>query len=138
MYLARLFINNRLHYLLRETFLDGEVYKCRDLIDLGDDPGKYIVYPGGSSFYIDDLIFDRLKTSGFDADYDQVESVFLPFLDPYIRTRIDPFLNRTTNRGWKRMNKQTRQRIFTDTHVFDRRRIHFLRFGHKRSRRPCR
>lgn len=129
MYLARCFINNRLHYLLRETFLDGEVYKCRDLIDLGDDPGKYIVYPGGSSFYIDDLIFDRLKTSGFDTDYDEVESCFLPFLDPYIRTRIDPFLNRSTNRRWKRMDEQTRQHIFTDIHVFDRRRIHFLRFG---------
>jgi len=129
MYLARHFINNRLHYLLRESYLDGEIYRNRDLIDLGADPGKYIVYPGGSSFYIDDLVFDRLQKSGFTVDYDEVESFFLPFLDPYIRTRIDPFLNRAANRGWKRMDKQTRQRILTDTHVFDRRRIHFLRFG---------
>ncbi len=129
MYLARRFINNSLHYQLRESFLEGDVYKNRDLIDLGSDPEKYIVYPGGSSFYIDDRIFDLLKKSGFDADYDEVESFFLPFLDPYIRTRIDPFLNRTANRSWKRMDEQTRQRILTNTHVFDRRRIHFLRFG---------
>ena len=129
MYLARRFIHNRLHYQLRESFLEGNIYRNRDLIDLGADPGEYIVYPGGSSFYIDDRIFDLLKTSGFDADYDEVESFFLPFLDPYIRTRIDPFLNRTANRAWKRMDELTRQRILTDTHVFDRKRIHFLRFG---------
>ncbi len=129
MYLARRFINNRLHYLLRESFLDGDIYKNRDLIDLGDDPEKYIVYPGGSSFYIDDQVFDLLKQAGFSVDYDEVESFFLPFLDPYIRSKIDPFLNRTANRGWKRMNPETRQRIFSQTHVFDRRRIHFLRFG---------
>ncbi len=129
MYLARRFINNRLHYVLRESFLEGEILRNRDLIDLGSDPEEFIVYPGGSSFYIDDLIFDRLKKSGFSVDYDEVESFFLPFLDPYIRTRIDPFLNRTTNMGWKRMDTQTRQRIFRDTHIFDRRRIHFLRFG---------
>jgi hypothetical protein len=129
MYLARLFIKNNLHYRLRESYLEDGIYRSRDLIDLGADPGKYIIYPGGSSFYVDEQIFDRLKASGVKVDYDEVESCFLPFLDPYIRMRIDLFLNRTINRGWKRMDQQTRQRIFTDTHVFDRRRIHFLRFG---------
>ena len=91
MYLARRVIDNRLHYLLRESYLDGDVYRNRDLLELGSDPAGYIVYPGGSSFYIDDRIFDRLKKNGIDADYDEVESFFLPFLDPYIRSRIDPF-----------------------------------------------
>lgn len=115
--------------MLRESFLDGEVYRNRDLIDLGDDPEKYIVYPGGSSFYIDDSLFERLKNAGFSVAYDDVEPFFLPFLDPYIRNRIDPFLHRTVNRAWKRMDDQTRKRVFEQTHVFDRRRIHFLRFG---------
>ncbi len=129
MYLARRFTNNRLHYLLRESFLDGEIYRNRDLLDLGDDPERYIVYPGGSSFYIDDCVFEQLTNAGFSVDYDEVESFFLPFLDPYIRNRIDPFLNRSVYRGWKRMDTKARQRIAVDTHIFDRRRIHFLRFG---------
>jgi hypothetical protein len=103
MYLARLFIKNNLHYRLRESYLEDGIYRSRDLIDLGADPGKYIIYPGGSSFYVDEQIFDRLKASGVKVDYDEVESCFLPFLDPYIRMRIDLFLNRTINRGWKRM-----------------------------------
>jgi len=129
MYLARRVVNNRLHYQLRESYPDGDIYRYRDLLDLGANPGEYIVYPGGSSFYIDDRIFERLKTAGLDADYDEVEAFFLPFLDPYIRNRIDPFLNRAENREWKAMDADLRQRVLTETHVFDRRRIHFLRLG---------
>ena len=129
MYLARRFVNNHLHFQLRESYHDGEVYRHRDMIDLGSDPEKYIVYPGGSSFYIDDQLFDTLKSSGFDVDYDEVESFFLPFLDPYIRTKLDRFLNRGKGRNWRRMDKEARRYVLDQTHVFDRRRIHFLRFG---------
>ena len=129
MYLARRFINNSLHYLLRESYPDDGVYRHRDLLDLGSDPEKHIVYPGGTSFYIADSVFDTLQNAGFTADYDEVESFFLPFLDPYIRTRLDPFLNRGANRNWKQMDEQTRKLVLISTHVFDRRRIHFLRFG---------
>lgn len=129
MYLARRFIDNRLHYQLRESFRDGTVYRHRDLLDLGDDPGRFIKYPGGSSFYIDDLFFDLLHKAGCFVEYDEIEPFFFPFLDPYIKSRIDPFLNRASNRRWKRMDQQTRGRIIKESHVFDRRRIHFLRFG---------
>ena len=80
MYLARRFINNRLHYQLRESFLEGDIYRNRELIDLGADPEEYIVYPGGTSFYIDDRVFDLLTASGFDTDYDEVESFSFLFL----------------------------------------------------------
>jgi len=129
MYLARRVVHNRLHYQLRESYPDGGIYRNRDLLDLGDNPGRYIVYPGGSSFYIDDRLFERLQTAGIEADYDEVEAFFLPFLDPYIRNRIDPFLNRTENRNWKSMDAETRQRVLAETHVFDRRRINYLRLG---------
>ena len=129
MYLARQFINNRIHYFLRESFKDGSILRHRDLLDLGDSPGRYIHYPGGSSFYIADEVIDRISAAGARADYDEVESFFIPFLDPYIKSRIDPFLYRTENRAWKRMDAAARQRVLTKTHIFDRRRIHFLRFG---------
>jgi hypothetical protein len=129
MYLARSFIHNRLHYLLRESFCEDGIYRHRDVVDLGADPGRFIVYPGGSSFYIADDLFDLAEQAGFSVDHELVEPFFIPFLDPYIKNRVEPFLNRTANRRWKRMDDSTRQRIFQETHVFDRRRIHFLRFG---------
>jgi len=129
MYLARKIIDNHIHYFLRESYLDGEVYRSRDLLELGAEPARFINYPGGSSFYIDDRVFDRLRRNGVEADYDEVEAFFLPFLDPYIRTKIDPFLHRTFNRSWKRMDDAARRHVIAATHVFDRRRIHYLRFG---------
>ncbi len=129
MYLARHFIDNCLHYQLCESWLDGEVYRNRKLLDIGSDPEQYIVYPGGTSFYIDDQIFERLQAAGHTVDYDEVETFFLPFLDPYILNRLDSFFNRGAGRNWKRMDKETRIHILNNTHIFDRRRIHFLRFG---------
>ncbi|MCI5208097.1 MAG: hypothetical protein D3910_04755 [Candidatus Electrothrix sp. ATG2] len=130
MYLARCFRDNRIFYLLRESFLDNGIYRNRDLVELGEDPGRFIVCPGGASFYIDDLIFERLQQAGFNADYDTVENLFLPFLDPEIRVRLDSFFRGGQEGGsWKPLNKEERQHILATTHLFDRRRIHFLRFG---------
>ncbi|MCI5137365.1 MAG: hypothetical protein D3922_02870 [Candidatus Electrothrix sp. AR1] len=130
MYLARRFRDNRVYYLLRESFLDNGIYRNRDLIELGEDPGRFFVYPGDFSFYIDDLIFTRLQETGIAADYDTVEPLFMPFLDPEIRARLDSFSGRGQGgRSWRPPDKEERQHILATTHVFDRRRIHFLRFG---------
>lgn len=57
MYLARKHINGKIYYSLRESYKDNAYYKSRDLIDLGVDPTRFIVYPGGTSFYIhEDII----------------------------------------------------------------------------------
>jgi hypothetical protein len=130
MYLARRVHNNRVVYLLRESYLDDKIYRSQDLLELGEDPGKYIVYPGGTSFYIDEVIIERLQQIKGAVDYDTVESLFLPFLDPVIRARLDDFSGRGQGgRNWKPPDKKEREYILAHTHVFDRRRVHFLRFG---------
>ncbi len=129
MYLARRFINNRMHYVLRESYREGELLTNRDLVDLGDRPDRFILYPGGSSFYIDQWLVEQLEAKGLHAVEDELEEILLPFLDPYVRQRTEPFRNRTRNRNWKPLNREMRARIIADTHVFDRRRLHFLRFG---------
>lgn len=50
MYLARKHINGKTHYSIRESYKNNGCFKSRDLFDLGADPTRYIVYPGGSSF----------------------------------------------------------------------------------------
>ncbi|HFQ88869.1 MAG TPA: hypothetical protein ENK27_02235, partial [Desulfobulbus sp.] len=78
MYLARRFINNRIHYVLRESYLDGDLLTNRDLIDLGDRPGRFILYPGGSSFFIDQGLVGRLEAKGLCAVEDELEELLLP------------------------------------------------------------
>jgi hypothetical protein len=130
MYLARRFRDNKVLYFLRESYLDGEIYRNRDLLELGGNPGKFIVYPGGASFYIDELIIEQLQQVTGAVDYDTVESLFLPFLDPVIRARLDDFSGRGQGgRNWKPPDKKEREFILAHTHIFDRRRLHFLRFG---------
>ena len=72
MYLARKSTNGMIRYFIRESYRDGDHFLSRDLFDLGTDPAKYIIYPGGNAFYIDPVIEDRLDTLGV-AQEDGVE-----------------------------------------------------------------
>ncbi len=135
MYISRRFIDNHLQYTLCESYDNGTCLTNRDLVSLGARPDRFIQYAGGSSFYIDDLLFELLRKKGVDPDYDEVEAFFFPFLDPYIRSKIEPFLHRHHHRNWKPMSRQDRARVMEETHVFDRRRMHFLRFGQVDQRR---
>ncbi|WP_457574719.1 J domain-containing protein [Desulfolithobacter sp.] len=129
MYLARRFVAGQIHYTIRQT-CDRDGYLVhRDLVDLGPSPGDYIIYPGGSSYYIDSEIIERLRQCGLEPDPFEVEKLFFSFLDPYIRDRITPFMDRQSHRRWKPMDRELRQRAVQETHEFDRRRQHFLRFG---------
>lgn len=129
MYLARRTVNNKTQYILCKTFASGDWFTSRDLVCLGDDPGKFIKYPGGSSFYIDDMLFDQLELKGVEYSYEEIESLFLSFLEPWIRVKIAPFFNRHEYCHWKPMGEDKQARILRETHVFDRRRLHYLRFG---------
>ncbi len=135
MYLARRVIDNRLHYVLCESYDNGGCLTNRDLVQLGPRPEQFITYGGGSSFHIDDRLFDRLGQLGVTASYEEVEQFFLPFLDPYIRAKIDHFRDRAKYRTWRPMPAADKKRVLRQIHTFDRRRIHYLRFGQIDQRR---
>ncbi len=129
MYLARRFVNNHISYSLCESYLDGDLLRNRDLVDLGEEPQRYIIYPGGNSFYINESLEERLVDLGVEADQDILEELFFPFLDPYIGSKISPFMNRQDQRRRRPVSMEERLRIAEETHLFDRRRLHFLRCG---------
>ena len=54
MYLANIHPNGRPHYVIRETCAQGGHLLCRDLFDLGPHPDRYIRYPGGNAFYVNE------------------------------------------------------------------------------------
>ncbi len=135
MYLARRVIDNQLHYVLCESYDNGVCLTNRDLIALGPCPEQYITYGGGSSFSIDEGLLDRLAQLGVTASYEEIERFFLPFLDPYVRSKITPFCDRGRYRNWRPMSAAAKGKILEQTHILDRRRIHYLRFGQVDQRR---
>ncbi len=125
MYLARLPDKKcGCRYVIRQSYDDCDCYRSRDLFDLGDDPSRYIVYPGGNGFYIDMAVEDAIAEQGVSVSQDDLETVFLPFLAPHIRRVIDGFDRKDRNR------QPSDSCMPADAvHLFDRYRLHFLKLG---------
>ncbi|MEX1350943.1 MAG: hypothetical protein AB1Z31_24775, partial [Desulfobacterales bacterium] len=94
LYLALEKFNGKARYFIRESYRQADRFLSRNLLDLGADPGSYIIYPGGNSFYIDQAVEDRLTDMGSTADPDELEDIFWPFVQPEIRRILEPFRSR--------------------------------------------
>lgn len=135
MYLARRRVRNHISYTIRETYREGTCLRSRDLLDLGRFPQRFIHYALGAGFSIDDWVVDGLRRCGLDPDPFVLERLFFPFLEPRVRARIESIADRHRHRRWQPVSAEMRQQIVAETHEFDRRRIHFLRFGQTDQRR---
>jgi len=97
---------------------------------LGSDPGRYVIYPGGRAFYIDEVVEDTLSSLGVNPSADEMEDVFWPFIKPEIRRVIEPFRHRgKANRRATRIKPKEEEQIRIQAAEFDKRRIHYLRSG---------
>ena len=131
MYLAKHRIKGRHRYFIRESFAGESGLRSRDLFDLGTDPSRYIVYPGGSAFYIDSVVEEGLEDQGVQPDGEELENIFWPFLDPAIRRIIEPLRQRYYGRKkTAKLDSAQEVKIHAQTHIFDKRRMHYLRYGH--------
>ena len=127
MYLANVIIDGRMRVIIRESYRDGDVFKSRNLFDLGNDPARFIVYPGGNSFYIDDSVLDGLSSAGRTATQEELDDLFWVFLKPRVKRALASFRHRElTHRKPKRTTGARPVGIY---HIFDRRRLFFLRTG---------
>ena len=129
MYLARKYIRGRLHYSIRESYRDDDCLRSRELFDLGIDPTRFIRYPGGNAYYIDEAIEDRLAACGSPPTGDQLDDIFWVFLDPEIRIKLEPFRRREM-RG-RKARRPAADALPDNRHIFDRRRLVFLKTGQK-------
>ncbi len=117
------------HYSIRESYPDGDIFLSRDLIDLGTDPAAYIIYPGGNAFYIDAAIEERLAKLGVTFRDNDLEDIFWRFLDPDIKHALTFFRNRESRFRQSRTPKEKPNKTESPVHIFDRRRLHYLKFG---------
>jgi hypothetical protein len=127
MYLARKTIKHKTSYYIRASYADSGCFKSRDLFDLGSDPSRYIVYPGGHGYYYDDSIKEALADQGFDPSQDDLDNIFWEFLDPEIRRVIEGF--ERTDRKPANRTCDFKVDAVQAVHLFDKRRILYLKFG---------
>jgi hypothetical protein len=130
MYLARHRVKGKINYTIRESYENDAGLRSRDLFELGSDPSKYIVYPGGNAFYVDETIEEQLLAAGLQPDPQAIEDIFWPFVDQEIKRIVEPFRERTKKRSTPApLDPDREAQIKAGVHVFDKRRLHFLRFG---------
>jgi hypothetical protein len=129
MYLALKKIKGLTHYYIRESYQQEELFLSRDLIDLGTDPTRYVIYPGGKAYYIDQVIEDRLTELGIGEKTDELEDIFWRFLRPEIRRGLEHFRGREKRYKADRRKKLPHREPDFRIHIFDKRRVCFLKFG---------
>ncbi|UCF93958.1 MAG: J domain-containing protein, partial [Desulfobacterales bacterium] len=129
MYLAQKVVRGKTQYFIRETYREGKNLLSRNVLDLGTDPSRYIVYPGGNAFYIDEVITDKLSAGGTETAYAELEDIFWRFLKPEIRRVLEPFRRREKLTRKRRRPQPPAEHYGGPFHIFDKRRIHFLKFG---------
>ncbi len=128
MYLEKQEIDGGLNYFICETFNDRRNLNARTLFDLGTNPSNYIIYPGGNSYYIHESVELSMIEKGYKVDTFEIEAIFWPFLEPRIKMML-----REPSRGIKReychYKRYELYELQSRIHIFDKRRLHFLRFG---------
>jgi hypothetical protein len=127
MYLARKFIDGDLHYFIRETYPDGDLLRNRDLLHLGTNPAALVEYPGGNAYYIHEAVEDALDDAGVHPSGDELDEIFWDFIRPEIRRKLEPFRRKEIRSRAARREPQAD--ALRDYHIFDKRRLLFLRTG---------
>ncbi len=128
-YLKRIRQRGAYHYIISETYSDHGILKSRDLMDLGPDPATYIQYFDGHSFGFQSAIEENLPKKGVKFRTDEIERVFRPFLKPEIRRIVETFDRSRHFRLHVSCNPGELASGQTKVHMFDARRLYYLRFG---------
>jgi hypothetical protein len=117
-------------FSLCESYLSGGCWKHRTLIELGTNPENCIEYPGGNSFYIRESLEEELRRLNPDYSSQELETLLLPFVDPSIRRIIERFQGSGGFKSpWRLCSPQELVNRQSALHSFDKRRLHYLRFG---------
>jgi hypothetical protein len=131
MYIARINRGGRTRYLIRESVPDptGKYFLSRDLFDLGADPTEFIHYTGRDSFYLDPALEDAINRQKNPAGATDPEDLFQPFLTAEARRRAEFFSHKYRNFTSAKLGAEEIDRLDRQVHLFDKKRLHYLRYG---------
>ena len=117
-------------YLRRSILDDSGTWIYEDLFDLGRDPEEFIEYIDERIFLVSQEIQDALFEKEVEYEYEELEEIFWPFVDPAIKQTIMDFggLRGRNFRRRKRYSKNELRSLQKNIHPFDRKRALFLKF----------
>lgn len=130
-YLFRTVLTRPSHYSLRLSYWDPEHdgFRTTELIDFGTKPERFLHYPNDTCFHLDtDLVYRIEKLCGRDME-PQLERLLWPFVDPTVRRKMEHFFSRGSNQVRFKRDGALLSCNGQPAHSFDKRRLHFLRFG---------
>ncbi len=130
-YLSRSVLTIPVQYSLRISFWNAEAgcFHTSELLDLGTDPEDFLHYPNDTCFQLNiDLVYRIEKLCGRDME-SELEHILWPFVDPTVQRKMEHFFSR----GSQQVRLQPTRKLLSfsgrPAHSFDKRRLHFLRFG---------
>jgi len=129
LYLAREVVHGQIRYFIRESCPKGSRWESRDLFALGQDPATWIHCPGGNAYFIDPGVEDALNAKDVHPSQEDLEGIFLPFFPPEVRRVVERFHAGQPRKPVARVPRSELSRMQEGVHVFDKRRLHFLRYG---------
>ncbi|NOY65367.1 MAG: hypothetical protein GXO97_08245, partial [Nitrospirae bacterium] len=119
MYIAKEDIKGQTYYYIRETYEDSGKLKSRTLFELGTNPSRYIIYPGGNAYYIHESVELSILERGFEVDTFELEDLFWPFLEPRLK-RIIKRPPVKVNKSYKGLSLDQLRDVQSRIHVFDK------------------
>jgi len=130
-YLSRTVLSYPTHYSLRLSFWDMKklCFSTSELLDLGTNPEDFLHYPNDTCFHLNtDLVYHIEKLCGRDME-PELEQLLWPFVDPGVQRKMEHFFSRGTGLSYGKPRKNLLSFDGQPVHSFDKRRLHFLRFG---------
>ena len=130
MYLATLTRGQTKHYEIRQS-LPGDDHRYLEyqvVFDLGGDPGRYIERLSDDICYFSAELEDRLQQETSEDASLILEELLWDFLPAEEQTRLSIFRHRGKARV-SALSEGERSAIEKDIHLFDRRRLYYLRYG---------
>lgn len=130
MYLATLTRGQTKHYEIRQS-LPGDDHRYLEyqvVFDLGGDPGRYIERLADDICYFSAELEDRLQQETSEDASLILEELLWDFLPAEEQTRLSIFRHRGKARV-SALSEGERSAIEKDIHLFDRRRLYYLRYG---------
>jgi hypothetical protein len=125
MYLAQTLNRRPPRFILRHSVYESGRMVSRDLFDLGSDPRRFIVYPGGNAYYYAEELMDALDEEGIASPDEALDKVLWNFLSPRVQRVISGF-----QRSRQRRRNPTAEEV-ERLHLFDRQRAYYLRTGRR-------
>ncbi len=130
-YLHRTVLTHPVQFTLHLSSWDSQqkTFRTSLLLHLGTDPADFLHYPNDTCFHLDtDLVYRIEKRCGRDME-SELEQLLWPFVDPTVQRKMEHFFSRGSNQPHFRPKQQLISCNGLAVHSFDKRRLHFLRFG---------